>query len=665
MNVTVPRHLRLAADCLRISNCVMDRFGFYRVSAAFPLVKVADVKYNEEQTLASVRDAVSRGCELLVLPELGLTGYTCGDLFHQQLMLTAAEVALARVAEATAGTRLMAIVGVPLMHQGRLYNCAAACANGEVKAVVPKSYLPNYNEFYEKRWFASGKNVRCEDICICGESVPFGTDVMLRHGGASVGIEICEDLWVPAPPSNRIALAGADVIANLSATDELIGKHDYLRSLVSGQSARLRCVYAYASAGAGESSTDAVYAGNALIAEDGRMLCESPRFSESAQAVTADVDLGMIRADRRHIDTYYENDDEQLGFCTVDTCVPADDAERQLEYRTVKRHPFVPSAGPMLDDRCREVTSIQTAGLVQRLRATGCRHLTVGISGGLDSTLALLISVKAFDALGLDRKGIYAITMPGFGTTHRTHTNAHTIMQRLGVTAVEIPIADAVRQHFHDIRQDENVHDVTYENCQARERTQILMDYGNRVGAMVLGTGDLSELALGWCTYNADHISMYSVNTSVPKTLVRHLVEWIACREEDAELRDALMDIVNTPVSPELIPADKNGNISQKTEDLVGPYELHDFFLYYTMRYGFTPRKVFMLAMTAFAGTYDADVVRHWLRTFYRRFFAQQFKRSCLPDGPKTGSVSISPRADWRMPSDACSRIWLDEVDAI
>lgn len=644
----------------------MNKFGFFRVSAAFPTVKIGRTDYNGEQCRTLARRAIEAGSRVLVLPELSVSAYTCGDLFGQSLLIERCAEELVRLASVTAASKLLLFAGAPLIADGRLYNCAVAMAGGRIVGVVPKSYLPNYSEFYEKRKFASGRNIRRHSISICGEEYPFGIDLIFRHCGVNIGAEICEDLWVPMPPSTDLCLAGAEVIVNLSATDELIGKHDYLLSLLRGQSARCRCAYAYSSAGPGESSTDAVYAGNAIICEDGSILAESPRFSEREQMVTADIDIDRLRADRRLADTYYEPTERIGDFRTINTGIAADTVSEPTHImRHINRLPFVPEPGPMLDARCREVTDIQTAGLVQRLRATGCKALTVGVSGGLDSTLALLIAVKAFDTLGLDRKGIHAITMPGFGTTKRTHTNAETIMEQLGVSMVEIPIADAVMQHFADIGQNPDKHDVTYENSQARERTQILMDYGNRVGAMVLGTGDISELALGWCTYNADHMSMYGVNASVPKTLVRHLVAWIASSENDSKLREALLDIVDTPVSPELIPADADGNIAQKTEDLVGPYELHDFFLYYFMRFGYSPAKIYYMAREAFGDEYDETTVKHWLRTFLRRFFAQQFKRSCLPDGPKTGSISISPRADWRMPSDADSAIWLEEVDRL
>lgn len=640
--------------------------GFYRVSAAFPIVKIADVECNVTHSIELLAQAQRADSELLVLPELGVSAYTCADLFNQQLLLDKVVAGLGLLAKATNDAHTMVIAGAPIRYRGRLFNCAVAMAFGRIVAVVPKCYLPNYNEFYEKRWFCSGLDVENGQIALADfEHIPFGRNLIINHCGAKIGMEICEDLWVPNPPSTNLCLAGAEIIANLSATDELISKHEYLLSLILLQSARCRCAYVYSSAGPGESSTDCVYAGNAIIAEDGNILCESPRFTEQPCIVTTDIDVQKIRSDRMHFGTFYENLPAQVTVIDTEASAHQEADAHVTLLRSVNPRPFVPAAGPKLNERCREVTSIQTASLVQRLRSTGCRALTIGISGGLDSTLALLIAVKAFDTLKLPRTGIYALTMPGFGTTGRTHSNALTIMQRLGVTSVEIPIGEAVKGHFHDIGHDPDVKDVTYENCQARERTQILMDYANRVGGMVLGTGDLSELALGWCTYNADHISMYGVNCSVPKTLVRHLVSWIASAEKDDRLKEALMDIVDTPVSPELLPADADDNIAQKTEDLVGPYELHDFFLYQMIRHGSSPKRIFLLSQKAFEGVYDDSTIRYWLRTFIRRFFSQQFKRSCIPDGPKTGSISLSPRADWRMPSDASSAMWLDEVDKL
>lgn len=639
----------------------MNKIGFFRVAAAFTNVKIADTRANLEY-IEEVINSTSDDVELLVFPELCITGYTCGDLFHMQTLLDNVEKTLSKLADATQGRKLLLFVGAPLLKDGRLYNCAIAISDGRIQGVVPKIHLPNYNEFYEKRWFSSGVSVEGDLIEIDGVEYPFGCDLLFSHRGATIGAELCEDLWVPIPPSAQLTQAGADIIVNLSATDELYGKHNYLLNLLRSTSARYRCAYVYSSAGYGESSTDAVFAGNAIIVEDGSILKKSPRFSYNSETVVSDIDLERIRHDRMHFETYHcQNHKAKMRI--VKTGIANRDNQNTDIIRNVNPHPFVPPMGAALDECCQEVTSIQTAGLVQRLKSTNCKALTIGVSGGLDSTLALLVAVKAFDTLGLPRTGIHAISMPGFGTTKRTRNNASTIMSRLGVSHCEICINDSVMQHFKDIGHDPSVQNVTYENSQARERTQILMDYANRIGGMVLGTGDLSELALGWCTYNADHMSMYGVNSSVPKTLVRHLVTWIAEREKDVALRDALLDIVDTPVSPELIPADENGNIAQKTEDLVGPYELHDFYLYNMLRFGFSPTKIYCLAQKAFADKYDNGTLKHWLRTFIRRFFNQQFKRSCLPDGPKIGNISISPRADWRMPSDATSALWLAEVD--
>lgn len=645
----------------------MKSTEYIRVSACSPLVSLADADANLSNISRLVEAARSCGSNVALFPELSLTGYTCADLFRNTLLLESAENALMRVAELTAGNNMFVVVGAPLAFGDGLYNCAVACSGGEILGAVPKSYIPNYNEFYEKRWFSSGFGIIGETIRIGDRSYPFGTDLLFDIDGVLTAIEICEDLWVPVAPSSKAALAGATMILNLSATDELIGKHDYLLNLIQSHSAKCRMAYIYASAGSGESSTDLVFAGNAIVAEDGVILKESERFSKEAVIVTADVDIQKIISDRRVFNSFSDNK-KIFGadsYRIVETGLRLERDEDDRLLRHVGRLPFVPSDNDSLTSHCTEIVSIQSAALMQRLSATKCRNVVVGISGGLDSTLALLVAVRAFDSLGLDRKGIYGITMPGFGTTGRTHSNATEIMERLGVTALEIPISEAVSQHFSDIDHDPEVHDAVYENSQARERTQILMDYANKVGGMVIGTGDLSELALGWCTYNGDHMSMYAVNSSVPKTLVRHLVKWFADVEKDLKLKTALLDIIDTPISPELIPADENGNIAQKTEDLVGPYELHDFFLFHTLRNGFTPSKIYRLARTAFSGTYDEQTIKHWLKTFYRRFFSQQFKRSCMPDGPKIGSVCLSPRGDWRMPSDANASLWLREIDSL
>ena len=638
----------------------MNRFGYMKVAGAIPSVRVADCRYNRERIEALVRRAADEGAELVVFPELSLTGYTCGDLFGQPLLLRAAEEALGELVAATADCPIAVVVGMPVASGPALYNCAVAFAEGEILGVVPKSHIPNYTEFYEARWFASGADVRDNSLTLCGQEVPFGVDLMLKINGVECGIEICEDLWVPASPSVDLALAGAKLIVNLSASPEQVGKYDYLRTLVHQQSARLRAGYLYVGAGFGESSTDLVFAGNVLIADQGQPLAASERFSLEEQLLTAEIDIEQIDTERRHTTTFRSAD--ATGEYTLCEC---EFAPKSCEpQRAVDPTPFVPADPAARDARCEEIFNIQSNGLAQRLRHTHCERVVIGISGGLDSTLALLVAVHTFDRLGLDRRGIYGITMPGFGTTGRTYRNALEMMRQLGVTQLEIPIITSVEQHFRDIGLPADDRSATYENGQARERTQILMDYANKVGGLVIGTGDLSELALGWATYNGDHMSMYGVNGSVPKTLVRHLVRWVADREE-GPTRATLLDVIDTPVSPELLPADEKGEIAQKTEDLVGPYELHDFFLYHFVRRGFAPDKLLMLAERAFGGRYPREVILKWMQTFFRRFFNQQFKRSALPDGPKVGSVSLSPRGDWRMPSDASAAVWLDAVEKL
>ena len=635
--------------------------GFFRVAAAVPAVTVADPAANADSITAMIAEMERQHVRLGVFPEMCVTGYTCADLFHNETLLDAAEAALRKIAEATRGMKVRAIIGGPLRLGGTLYNAAYSVHDGHCEPVATKTYIPNYNEFYEKRWWASGAT------CAAEESLPLLMDI----GGVKVAAEICEDLWAPVPPSTRLALAGAEVIVNLSASDDQTGKYDYLLSLIANQSAHCYCGYVYASAGFGESTTDVVFDGKAVIAENGRILARNPRWQTTPQLVVRDIDIAAIRRDRMHNTTFH--DCAAINAATALRTEPhrpgdtlADITPEEL-MRDVDPRPFVPSDNTEIDRRAEEITGIQAMGLARRLQATHSRTLVVGISGGLDSTLALLIAVKAFDILGLDRKGIIGVTMPGLGTTDRTHNNALLLMESLGVTSREVSIVPAVMQHFADIGQDPAVHDVTFENSQARERTQILMDIANKEGGFVLGTGDLSELALGWATYNGDQMSMYGVNASVPKTLVKYLVNWFAMRTSNETTRTALLDIVDTPISPELTPADENGDIAQKTEDLVGPYELHDFFLYYTLRYGFTPRRIYDLARKAFAipGTYDEATIKHWMRTFFRRFFNQQFKRSCMPDGPKVGSVCLSPRGDWRMPSDASSAAFLREVDSL
>ena len=611
-----------------------------------------------------MRQASEKGVQIIAFPELSVTGYTCLDLFAQQTLLDGAEAALLQLVSNTADLDILTIVGVPLRTENRLINAAVVFQKGAIRGVVPKTYLPNYKEFQEQRWFTSATELRESTISIGKEEYPMGSHLLFRSGRLTAGIEICEDLWVPVPPSSLLAMEGANIIFNLSASNELIGKHAYLRSLICQQSARCMAGYVYASSGFGESSTDLVFAGNGIIAENGNLLAESPRFTMEEQLVISEIDIETLQNDRQ-VNTSFMYGTSGLPkekAQVVDFQVRIPDGFSLT--RPVDPHPFTPS-GEALKERCEEIFHIQVAGLAKRLVHAHAQTAVVGISGGLDSTLALLVTVMTFDALKMPRGQIIGITMPGFGTTDRTYTNACDLIRSLGVTLKEIPIKEACLQHFRDIDHDPSVHDVTYENSQARERTQLLMDVANQKNGLVIGTGDLSELALGWATYNGDHMSMYGVNGSIPKTLVKYLVEWVANHKVDDASRLTLLDIVDTPISPELIPADENGNIKQKTEDLVGPYELHDFFLYHFLRFGSHPSKIYFLAQKAFAGIYDNATVKKWLYTFCRRFFQQQFKRSCLPDGPKVGSVSLSPRGDWRMPSDAVSRLWLEEIERI
>ena len=639
-------------------------YGFVKVAAAVPLVQVADCFYNIEKIEGLMRQASEKGVQIIAFPELSVTGYTCLDLFAQQTLLNGAEAALLQLVSNTADLDILTIVGVPLRTENRLINAAVVFQKGAIRGVVPKTYLPNYKEFQEQRWFTSATELRESTISIGKEEYPMGSHLLFRSGRLTAGIEICEDLWVPVPPSSLLTMEGANIIFNLSASNELIGKHAYLRSLICQQSARCMAGYVYASSGFGESSTDLVFAGNGIIAENGNLLAESPRFTMEEQLVISEIDIETLQNDRQ-VNTSFMYGTSGLPkekAQVVDFQVRIPDGFSLT--RPVDPHPFTPS-GEALKERCEEIFHIQVAGLAKRLVHAHAQTAVVGISGGLDSTLALLVTVMTFDALKMPRGQIIGITMPGFGTTDRTYTNACNLIRSLGVTLKEIPIKEACLQHFRDIDHDPSVHDVTYENSQARERTQLLMDVANQKNGLVIGTGDLSELALGWATYNGDHMSMYGVNGSIPKTLVKYLVEWVANHKVDDASRLTLLDIVDTPISPELIPADENGNIKQKTEDLVGPYELHDFFLYHFLRFGSHPSKIYFLAQKAFAGIYDNATVKKWLYTFFRRFFQQQFKRSCLPDGPKVGSVSLSPRGDWRMPSDAVSRLWLEEIERI
>lgn len=623
--------------------------GYVRVAAAIPSVKVADCDFNVSRIEELVHRAEEQNVQVICFPELSVTAYTCADLFFQQHLLSMAQDALSRLCLFSYDTSAVIIVGAPLENRNKLYNTAVVIQGGKILGVVPKTFLPNSNEFYEKRWFSPANAGEPETIQVAGNEVPFGTNLLFTDANFILSIELCEDLWVPLPPSTRHVMNGADIIFNLSASNELIGKNTYLRKLIEQQSARCNAGYVYASCGFGESSTDAVFAGNALMAENGKMIAESKRFSFEPQLVISEIDVDLLRSERlKNTNFGVSNPDpnyQTIRFNSV--ALP----ENFRLSRPVNKHPFVPSLANR-NEACEEIFSIQVSGLAQRWLHTNAKTMILGISGGLDSTLALLVTVKTADKLGFNRDRIIGVTMPGFGTTGRTYNNAVQLMKSLGITALEIPIKEACMQHFKDIGHDPEVHDVTYENVQARERTQILMDIANKQNGLVVGTGDLSELALGWATYNGDHMSMYGVNSGVPKTLVRYLVEW-AAHQTDAASEAVLLDVLHTPVSPELLPAAKDGTISQKTEDLIGPYELHDFFLYYFVRYGFSPAKILMLAVHAFSSDYSKETIEKWLKVFLRRFFAQQFKRSCMPDGPKVGSVNLSPRGDWRMPSDA------------
>lgn len=640
------------------------KFGFITVAAAIPSVKVADTEYNIKQIEDFVAQAEGRGVEIIVFPELSVTGYSCQDLFLQQLLVEQAEVAVMQLLDFSRKLDIICIVGAPVNISGSLYNCAVVIQHGVILGIIPKTYLPNYGEFYEKRWFTSSKDLKPTDIRYAGNSVSItpGPTLFRTSDNALFGVEICEDVWAAEPCSNKLALAGADIIFNLSASDELIGKHVYLMNLLSQQSARTISGYVYSGCGFGESTQDVVYGGNALIYENGTLLSESERFSFKPQMIVNQIDIEKLRVERQKNTTFVNCRDDSNAVIKQTAVVQPKNFSL---LREIDALPFVPDDNDM-EHSCNEIFSIQVAGLAKRIMHTACKHLIVGISGGLDSTLALLVCVKTFDKLGMNRKGIVGVTMPGFGTTDRTYNNALSLMNSLGVTIREISIADSVKVHFNDIGHDISVHDVTYENSQARERTQILMDLSNQLKGMVVGTGDLSELALGWATYNGDHMSMYGVNAGIPKTLIKYLVRDVAYNAVDEKSRNTLLDIIDTPISPELIPAEEDGTIKQKTEDLVGPYELHDFFLYYFLRFGFRPSKIYLLARKAFdAADYEDDTIKHWIKVFFHRFFTQQFKRSCLPDGPKVGSVSLSPRGDWRMPSDASSALWLKECETL
>ncbi len=643
------------------------KHGFIKVATGTPKVRVADCSYNTQQIISLIQEAERQKVFVLVFPELCITGYTCGDLFLQETLLIEAKKSLKEIAQATKRMALLTIVGLPFFKENRLYNIAAAVQNGTILGFVPKLNIPNYSEFYEARYFSSG-NKTVESVDFFGEQIPFGSQLLFSCKEVQnlvTAIEVCEDLWVSQPPSGAHTMAGAYIIANPSASDETTGKNNYRLELVGGQSARLICAYLYADAGEGESTTDLVFSGHNMIAENGILLKQSERFSTGL--IISEIDLGRLSSERRRISTFPE---DKTGYVTVSYSIPSiqDDIKKQLPETVLTRFidssPFVPTDKKERENRCQEILMLQAIGLKKRLMHTNCKTVVVGISGGLDSTLALIIAKKTFDMLSLDPKGIIAVTMPCFGTTDRTYQNAVELIKQMQVTFREIRIEEAVSRHLKDIGHDLLNHDVTYENAQARERTQVLMDLANEYNGMVIGTGDMSELALGWATYNGDHMSMYGVNASVPKTLVRYLVSYFAEQTNNNALRHILQDVLDTPVSPELLPP-SDGKISQKTEDLVGPYELHDFYLYYMMRFGFPPSKIYRLAVLAFTGHFESEVILKWLKVFYRRFFSQQFKRSCLPDGPKVGSISLSPRGDLRMPSDACVTMWIKELEAL
>ena len=638
-----------------------NQFGYMRVAAAVPRVHIADAHRNAEGALKIMQDAFREGVEIVVMPELSLVGYTCGDMVLQKKLLRDSEQALAWLMQETQDIPTIGIVGLPVVYADRLYNCAAVFGQGVLWGIVPKSYIPNYGEFSELRWWVSGFGIRDRVIRFAGQECAFGADIMFDIHDVEFGVEICEDMWVPVPPSSMQAVQGAKLLFNLSASPESVCKHDYLISLIAEQSSRTMAAYVYASSGHGESSSDLVFAGNAVIAELGRVLGVSERFVRNDRMVIADIDVEYISTRRTARNTFYYPEAPEMRVVEIDV-------DEIMHQGDVRRHIeplyFVPEDEAARDIHCKEVFAIQSAGLAQRLEHTGCKTAVIGISGGLDSTLALLAVCDTFDLLGLDRKGIIGVTMPGFGTTDRTYQNAVTMVRELGCTLREISIKEACEQHFKDIGIDSREHSVAYENSQARERTQILMDVANVCGGMVIGTGDMSELALGWATYNGDQMSMYGINASVPKTLVKYMVAWYADNRAEGTLRASLHDVVATPVSPELLPSDGE-NIAQKTEDIVGPYDLHDFFLYCTLRRRYAPKKIAMLASIAFEGTYDKATIIKWLKVFFHRFFTQQFKRSAMPDGPKVGAVGLSPRGDLHMPSDAQERAWLVEVEEI
>jgi NAD+ synthase (glutamine-hydrolysing) len=640
-------------------------YGLVRVAAATPQLYLADPDANLVEICNLAKRAAEQSCSLAVFPELCLTGYSCGDLFFQETLQQRVVEVLFALEKWTATTAIALVVGLPLAVSGRLFNCAALISGGIVHGLVPKTHLPNTGEFYEQRWFSSARDANCSTVTLQGVDIPFGTDLLFAAAEDPqmiVGIELCEDLWAVQPPSSFQALAGANLLLNLSASPEILGKYEYRRNLVASQSARCLAAYVYAGSGPGESSTDLVFPGHSLIAENGQIFAETKRFSFESQLAVADVDCARLLSERQRNRPFAESAPEDPSRVIS---IPLRRLPISGLLRPLARTPFVPPEVAERRERCHEIFQIQTGGLVRRLRHTGSKAVVIGLSGGLDSTLALLVTVKAYDLAGLSRTGIVAVTMPGFGTTSRTRSNAQRLAEELGVTLRVIPIHAAVEQHFRDIGHDPDVEDVTYENSQARERTQILMDIANQVSGLVIGTGDLSELALGWCTYNGDHMSMYAVNSGVPKTLVRYLVQWCADEEFSGEASTVLRDVCATPISPELLPPNADGEIDQLTEQVIGPYLVHDFFLYQVVRMHYPPAKVLMLAEQAFAEDYSRTQLINWLKQFYQRFFSQQFKRSCLPDGPKVGTVALSPRGDWRMPSDVPATLWLNQLEQL
>ena len=643
---------------------LLSQFSLLRVAVCSPEVRVADTQFNSARINDVIRESVKLGCSLTVFPELCITGYTCGDLFYQSVLRLSAEQALQEICYCTETTSSTVIVGMPVHVAGKMFNCAILISCGRIIGVVPKTYLPNTAEYYEERWFSSANDIEEKSIVLCGEEVPFGTDLLFvasQDERIVIGCEICEDVWSVIPPSSAQALAGATIITNLSASVELLSKRSYREELLRTQSARCLAAYLYSAAGPGESSTDTVFSGHCLIAENGAIIAETERFSFDTQIAYADIDIERLVNERIKNSSY--------GFGCVHGYrkITFELHERKVEtlLRQFASTPFVPGKQDERKDVCREIMMIQSTGLAKRLKHIGCKKVVIGLSGGLDSTLALLVCLRTFHRLKYDTKGIIAVTMPGFGTTDRTKSNAERLAELANITLRQISIHAAVEQHFLDIGHNPSIHDLVYENAQARERTQILMDVAQQEGGIVIGTGDMSELALGWCTYNGDHMSMYGVNSGVPKTLVRYIVEWAADEEYSGELAEVLRDICATPVSPELLPPDSDGNIIQKTEETIGPYILHDFFLYYVVRFGFSPKKIFFIACETFSKEYEKDTIKKWLKEFYKRFFGQQFKRSCLPDGMKIGSVALSPRGDWRMPSDASATLWLRELDEL